>query len=413
MNASDIVIAESFAALRLHPLRSFLTALTVTFGTAVLLVLMAYGNSAPEATTEVLKSMGSTQIKVEARSRGWGGMGGAGGSRRGKKLEIRYDDIETIRSACPSIAQMSPGYSPGMGSGVWAPKRSWPWAGLRGVGSEYLDVADLDLLEGRWFTPADEANREKVAVLNLPLKEGLFEDESPLGEWVESRGRRFTIIGVVWDPEAFGYSFYVPYTATMGLGGNSGKAVDWLSVKPVRPDLASEAVLEIRQALGTLYNFDPTDKNAVRINEETEFIAQVSGVATGLKALIWTISLVALVLGCLGAANVVGITVQERIAEIGLRKALGATPRMIQGQILAESLLLCVGGGVLGVAIGWLAVTALGPLALSTSIEVAPKIDMPLLLTGLAVLVLVGTFAGLPAARRAALLDPAVALRDA
>jgi putative ABC transport system permease protein len=308
---------------------------------------------------------------------------------------------------------MSPGYSPGMGSGVWAPKRSWPWAGLRGVGSEYVDVADLEMIEGRWFSPADEANREKVAVLNLPLKEGLFGTESPLGEWVESRGRRFTIIGVVWDPEAFGYSFYVPYSATFGLGSSSGKSVDWLSVKPLRPDLAAEAVNEIRQALGTLYNFDPSDKNAVRINEETEFIAQVDGVAAGLRGLILTISLVALVLGCLGAANVVGITVQERVAEIGLRKALGATPRMIQGQILAESLLLCVGGGILGVALGWLAVLALGPLSLSTTIAVAPKIDPPLLLTGLAVLVMVGTVAGLPAARRAALLDPAVSLRDA
>lgn len=411
MNSVDIVVAESFAALRLHPLRSFLTALTVTFGTAVLLVLMAYGNSAPEATTEVLKSMGSTQIKVEPRSRGWSG--GGGGSRRGKKLEIKYEDLEAIRGACPSIAMMSPGYSPGMGSGVWAPKRSWPWAGLRGVGSEYVDVADLEMIEGRWFSPADEANREKVAVLNLPLKEGLFGTESPLGEWVESRGRRFTIIGVVWDPEAFGYSFYVPYSATFGLGSNSGKSVDWLSVKPIRPDLAAEAVTELRQALGTLYNFDPSDKNAVRINEETEFIAQVDGVAAGLRGLILTISLVALVLGCLGAANVVGITVQERVAEIGLRKALGATPRMIQGQILAESLLLCVGGGILGVALGWLAVLALGPLSLSTTIAVAPKIDPPLLLTGLAVLVMVGTVAGLPAARRAALLDPAVSLRDA
>ncbi len=404
----DIVASEAIAALRHHPLRSVLTALTVTFGTAVLLVLMAYGNSAPQATAEVLKQMGSTQIKVEPRMRG-----GPGGSRRGKRLEIKYDDLQLIREACPSIGDMSPGYSPGMGSPVFAPKRSWPWASLRGVGSEYLSVADLKMLEGRWFTAADEANHEKVAVINMPLAKGLFGNDSPLGEWLDARGRRFEIVGVVWDPAAFAYSFYVPYSATFGMGGSGGKMVDWLSVKPVRPDLAADAVSELRNALGTLYKFDPTDKTAVNITEQTEFIAQVNTVAAGLEALIWMISLVALVLGCLGAANVVGITVAERTSEIGLRKALGATPRMIQLQILTESLLLCLGGGLVGVGLGWAAVKALGPLSLSMTIDVAPKIDPPLLLTGLGVLVAVGTFAGLPAARRAARLDPAVALRDA
>jgi putative ABC transport system permease protein len=410
MNTFDVVAGEAVAALKAHPLRSALTALTVTFGTAVLLVLMSYGNSAPEATTAVLKSMGSTQIKVEARGRG----GRGGGSRRAKPLEIRYDDIELIRAACPSIAQIAPGSNPpGAGSPVWAPKRSWPWASMRGVGYEYLEVADLEMIDGRWFSPLDELNRERVAVLNLPLAEGLFEGDSPIGEWIDSRGRRFEIIGVVWDPEAFGYSFYIPYSASFGLGGRGGKAVDFLSIKPVRPEFGAEAVAEIRNALGNLYNFDPSDERAVSITEQTAFTAQVNAAAASLQALVWTISLVALVLGCLGAANVVGITVAERVSEIGLRKALGATPRMIEVQILFESLLLCLFGGLFGVAIGWLAVTALGPLALSTTIQVAPKIDPPLLVTGLAVLVAVGTIAGLPAARRAARLDPAVALRDA
>lgn len=407
-NKLDIILSEAFSALRHHPMRSALTALTVTFGTAVLLVLMAYGNSAPQATAEVLKQMGSTQIKVEARGRG-----GMGGSRRAKPLEIRYDDIETIRAACPSIAEIAPGTSPGMGSPAWAPKRSWPWASMRGVGYGYVNVADLKMIEGRWFTALDELNREKVAVLNLPLSLGLFGGDSPLGEWIDTRGRRFTIIGVVWDPEAFGYSFYVPYTATFGLGGKAGKAVDWLSIKPTKPEFAADAVAEIRNAIGTMYKFDAQDPKALSITEQTEFIGQVSAVSAGLKALVWTISLVALVLGCLGAANVVGITVAERLSEIGLRKAVGATPSMIQMQILAESLMLCLGGGIIGVGLGWLAVNALGPLALSTTIEVAPVIDPQLLATGLAVLVGVGTFAGFPAARRASKLDPAEALRDA
>ena len=403
-----IVLGEALRTLWSHPLRSILTALTVTFGTAVLMVLVSYGTGAPAATAEVLRTMGSTQIKVKP-ARSWG----PGGSKRGRKIQIRYDDLDAIREACPSVGKMAAGTSPGMGGPAFGPSRSWPWARVMGVGHEYLDVARLDVVEGRWFTRGDEDGRARVAVLNVPLAEGLFPDGPALGHWVESKGRRFEIIGLVNDPEAFAYSFYIPYTAALTLGDRGGRNVEWISVLPRRPDLARDAIGEMRSAIASLYSFDPDDESILSVEEQTGFIEQVGAVSIGLEWLVLTIAGVALVLGCLGAANVVGITVAERTSEIGLRKALGATALRIRGQVLLESLALCVGGGGFGVLLGMLAVTALGPLRLGDHVSIEPRADLLVLGLGLGVLVLVGTLAGIPAANRAAALDPAVALRDA
>ena len=403
-----IAIGQAGSSLALHPLRSALTALTVTFGTAVLIVLVSYGSGAPAATGQVLRDLGSTQIKVSPAGRH-----GHGGSRGGRRIEIRYDDLDAIREACPSIGGMAASYSPGMGGAAYGPTRSWPWASVKGVGSEYLEVAQLDMLEGRWFSRAEELNRERVAVLNLPLAEGLFKEGSPIGQWVETDGRRFRIIGMLYDAEAFAYSFYVPFSAALGLGNRSGRSVESLSIRPVRPDLAQEALGELKDALAALYSFDAEDTKVLRIEEQSGFISQVNAISTGLEWLVLTIAGVALVLGCLGAANVVGITVAERTSEIGLRKALGATPGSIRTQILTESLVLCVGGGGLGVLLGWFATTALGPLLLSPTVQIAPSADVAVLGFGLGVLILVGTVAGLPAANRAAGLEPTVSLHDA
>lgn len=399
---------EAWASLVAHPLRSALTAASVAFGSAALLVLLCYGTGVPETTAALLRRMGSKEFIVEPRR-----VRGGGGTRGGREVRIRYDDLDALRRACPSVARLAPAYRPGRGGPVFARDRSWPWASLTGVGHDYREVTELGILRGRWFRPEEELQGVEVALVSRPLVEGMFDGRSPLGETIDAFGRRFEVIGEFESKAAFAYSLFVPYTTAMEMGDTGGRYVSHVAFAPVRPDLAEAAVAEVRAALGALYSFDPSDETAIDVKENTGFVRKVEAVSLALEALVLAIALLALVLGCLGAANVVGIAVAERTAELGLRKALGATPARIRGEVLLETLLLCAGGGGLGVLLGSLAVVALGPLRLSNEIELVPRADAELLLAACAILVATAVAAGLPAAARAARLDPAKALRDA
>ena len=398
------VLREALSSLAQHPLRSALTGLSVAFGAAVLLILLSYATGMPETTADVLRSLGSKEFIVEPRW-SWGGRGG-------RQVRIRYVDLPTIRDACPSVGGLAPAYSPGRGGPVFGPDKSWPWARTTGVGHEYRDVTDLRIVSGRWFEPEEERGAEEVALISLPLALGMYETEAPRDAYVDAWGRRFDIIGVFESNSSFAYSLLVPYPTAMEMGDGGGRNVSHLAFAPRRPDLARAAIEEMRMALATLYSFDPDDPTALDIKENTDYAAKVEAASLGLETLVMAIAALTLVLGCLGAANVVGIAVAERTAEIGLRKALGATAGRLRGEVLVETLVLCLGGGVLGVAVGAGAIAALGPLQFTAEARLVPRADTTLLVASFVVLVLTATLAGLPSANRAARLDPVVALRD-
>ena len=132
MNRAQVlsILREALGSLASHPLRSALTALSVTFGAAVLLVLLSYGSAMPETTSDMLRSMGSREFVVEPERRG---------GNRGRRIQIRYTDLQAIHEACPSIASIAPILDTGRGGPVFATHRSWPWARMQGVGSDYRE----------------------------------------------------------------------------------------------------------------------------------------------------------------------------------------------------------------------------------------------------------------------------------
>ena len=120
------VVGEALGSLRAHPLRSLLTALSVTFGAAVLVILLSYARGFPETTAGVLRSLGSKEFIVEPQRRR-----GPNSGRSGRRVQIRYSDITALRDACPSVGGLAPAYRPGRGGPVFCSNRSWPWANPR------------------------------------------------------------------------------------------------------------------------------------------------------------------------------------------------------------------------------------------------------------------------------------------
>ena len=401
------VLGEAWKSLVTNPLRSLLTLSSVAFGMAVLFVLLSYSSGVPTATASILRSLGSKEMTVQPRRSRRPGTGAG----RGRAIKIRYADLPQIREAAPSLAGIAPTYSPGRGGPVFSEDRSWPWARVSGVGYDYAQVTDLAIVEGRWFSKEEEVLGSEVALISLPLAEGLFDGNEAIGKMIDAWSQRFQIIGVYESSASFAYSVFVPYPTAMEMGDTGGRYVSSIAFAPLRPDLARSAVAEIKNALGTLYAFDPTDASALDVKENLAFAEKVEATSLALRILVMTIAGIALVLGCLGAANVVGIAVSERTAELGLRRAIGAPASQLRLEVLTETLLLAAIGGVVGVLLGWLAAQGLGPLEFTPEAILVPRPNRQLLAIAMPVLVLTATVAGLPAANRASRIDPAEALR--
>jgi len=409
MRAIGSIFVEAVSSLLTHPLRSLLTALSVTFGASVLFVLLSYVTGVPETTATILRSMGSKEFSIQPkRARGMHG----GGTRGGRKIQIRYSDLAKVSDACPSIDGLAPTYRPGRGGPVYGADRSWPWASLTGVGYDYQHVTDMRIVNGRWFEKSEEVGALEVALISLPLAEGMYDGRSPLGEHIDAWGKRFEIIGIFESNNSFAYSLMVPYPTAMDMGDSGGRFVSSIAFAPRRSDLAKQSIDEIKEALGSIYSFDAHDPAALEVKENMAFAAQVEATSLALEAMALVIGAIALLLGSLGAANVVGIAVAERTAELGLRKALGATANRVRAEVLTETVLLSLFGGALGVALGWAATLALGPLEFADEARLVPHADMSLLLVAVCILLLSAVLAGMPAANRAARLEPAIALRE-
>ncbi len=401
------VLREAVGSLLSHPLRSALTAASVTFGAAVLIILLGYARGFPETTSDMLRSLGSREFIVEPRRRR-----GPDAGRSGRRVQIRYTDIPAIREACPSVDGIAAAYRPGRGGPVFSSNRSWPWAGVNGVGYDYREVTGMKIHAGRWFTREEEELGEEVALVSLPLAEGMFDGDAPIGRTIDAHGRRFTVIGVFESKASFAYSLFVPYPTSMEMGEEGGRFLSHLAFAPRSPDLAKRAIDEVRSAISALYSLDPADTTALDIKENTAFAEKIEAASLGLETLVVVIATIALVLGCLGAANVVGIAVAERTGELGLRKALGATAGRLRAEVLTETLVLCATGGAAGVALGAGCIALLGPLAFSEQATLVPRTEVGQVAVASTLLVLTATLAALPAANRAARLDPVEALRS-
>lgn len=390
-----------------RPLRSILSMSSFMLGIAISVVLIALGDGLRFAVEDILKGLGEGQFVVTP-----GRTTGLGGQRRsGRQVRIPYEDIMALQdeeNAMPSFAGISAFFDlRGGGASSW--RYSIPWSPVRAVDEAYLEVRRIPLLEGRWFSDADSEEGRWVAVLNKPLADVVFPDGGAVGQWVDWRGRRMTVVGVVKDESLFPYILFIPYRTVSQLA--DARYVSGLIARPLPGQPWSRAVGEIQRILAGIGGFDPADPTALEIEDNSTFTSRVAAATNALHALVVTIAGVSLLLGGLGVANMMVIAVTERTREIGLRKALGATPRGIFFQVLCETLCIIGAGGALGIALGALACASVGDLSMSPQYTADVHFDLAAALISLAGLAAVGILAATIPARRAAALPAAEALR--
>lgn len=409
---------EILEALNANKFRTFLTAFGVFWGITILVLLLALTNGLKNGVTADFGDFATNSMFMwtQGTSKPYKGL------PKGRYFNYKIDDVAAIKSEFPDIKYVSPRNQLGGFRGANNVTRGTKTGAFEIYGDypEYIKQQPMDILQGRFISYSDIEAKRKICVIGTGVVKGLYDkDEDILGTYIKVNGVNFLVVGTFkmsnsqGDGEQDASTIYMPFT-TFGQAFNRGENVGWMAVTAIDGVSITSLKQQVFDLMKSRHKVDPTDDRAIGHFDLSEQFERVNGLFAILTLVGYFVGALVLMSGIIGISNIMLIVVKERTKEIGVRRALGASPWMIKSQILQESLILTILSGMVGISFAalviWVMNTILdnaGPVENFAN----PSVSMQVVFTALIILVVSGVLAGLIPANSATKMKPVDALR--
>ncbi len=339
------------------------------------------------------------------------------GFKEGRYWSIDITDIDRIKSNIPELAVVSP---MNMKNDITVIREEYSFStSAKGVRPDYQSVEVPQIKYGRYINEMDELQERKVCVIGKQVYEALFpEGGDPCGEFVRIGSSHFKVVGVDYSAgnitigQSAARSVIVPYNVMMKTWFGNSTNVDIICMCAKQGIKTSDMEVDLRGTMARIHHFDPTDKQALFIINTEEMFTLVDNLFRGLNFLILLIGIGTILAGAIGVSNIMMVTVKERTTEIGIRRAIGATPRDILSQIVWEGTILTLIAGMSGVVFSVFVLEIIDKAMAMTENPVAFQIGFWFVIGATALITLIGILAALAPASRAMSIKPVDAMRD-
>jgi putative ABC transport system permease protein len=409
METFRTIISEFIVDLKAQKLRAFLTMFGIIWGTVAIVVLVAFGVGFRKQTVANMHGIGEGLAIVwpGKTTKPYAGYG------IGRPLSFVAEDTKLVASQVPNVSGISPEYgkrtTTRVGENILTPL-------ISGVNVVYGDIRNINPeAGGRYINTLDLQERRRVAVIGDKVKEFLFAEQNAVGKTIFIGRTPFTVIGVMQkktQPSSYNSRdqdrIFIPLTTFESVYGSV--YLNNIIYQVRDPRLGEETAKQVREALSKKYKFDPTDQNAVWIWDTTDFDRLAFYMFLGINIFLGLIGSFTLGVAGLGVANIMFIVVQERIREIGVKRAVGATKANILFQFFSETFFIVFTGSVIGFIISYGIIAALSFLPIKEYVG-TPVLSIEVVAVTIFVLITVGLLSGLMPARRASNLDVVECLR--
>ncbi len=409
---------EIFSSIGQNKVRTIITVIGVLWGIFLYIVLSGAAKGIDHGFERQFERISSNSLFV------WGEVTSVpyDGFKTGRWIHFKLSDVTALKNRVPEIQYIAPRSVTGVFGGEKAQVVNGQKKGSYNIYGDYpvyTTIATKTIFDGgRFINEADIQNKRKVCVIGERTQKELFkEGESPIGKFIRINTIYFRVVGVSRFIAGGGFDddgdIYIPFTTYQKLY-NTGEYVDFLLIAAYDDADIVKVETDIRAILKELHHVSPEDKRALGAFNLGEMFNQITKFASGMTFLSLIIGLATILGGIIGIGNILLISVKERTKEIGIRRAIGATPKEIRIQIILESVFLTIIAGIIGIILGALVLSGINAATkdMTDYPFTNPTVPIPYILGALFLMVVLGTLIGLIPAHRAVSIKPIDALRE-